>query len=122
MAIMLLLVLSAGIFGAGIMVLRVTNFNRVSIEARALGVEKLEEVSARPIADIAMAVPFSPQTNYLQRGEAVVRTVNVTGHTAVLGVETNLKMSAYMEIGVNVSFVSPITRVPVTNTFVTLVE
>lgn len=120
-AMALVLVFATGLYGTGLMVLRMTHFNRIALEARALGTQMIEEISARSVADIAMQVPFSDVTNQLQYGEAVVRSVAVTGHDATHAVVSNLTESAYMEVHVNCVYVSPLTRSVVTNTFSTLV-
>ncbi len=121
-ALALVLLLAFGLYGTGLMVMRMTHFNRVSIEARALGVQMLEDLASRSKTDVLLQVPFAIYTNYLMRGEEVVRTVRVTGHNSALATVTNLASSAYMEVRVDVRYVSPLTRSPVTNIFSTIVN
>jgi prepilin-type N-terminal cleavage/methylation domain-containing protein len=121
-AVALVVMLAAGLYGTGSMVMRMTHFNRMALEARALGTQMIEEIAARSIADIAIQVPFANRTNRLQYGEQVVRSVQVIGHDASHGVVTNLAKSAYLELHVRAVYVSPLTRSYVTNAFSTLVQ
>lgn len=121
-AIALVVILAAGLFETGRMVSRMTHFNRIALESRALGSELVEEVSARTVPEIIAQMPFAPLTNRLQFGEQVVRSVTIVGHAADQSVVTNLAQSAYLELHVNVVFTSPLTQSPVTNLFSTLVN
>lgn len=121
-AMALLAILAAGLFATGSMVLRTTSFNRVSLEARALGVQRLEELTAQSIPNIAMQVPFPVLTNRLLYGEAVVRAINVVGHHANRTVNTNLASSDYLECHVLVSYQSPLSGGTVTNIFSSIVK
>jgi prepilin-type N-terminal cleavage/methylation domain-containing protein len=121
-AMALLAILGAGLFATGSMVLRTTSFNRVSLEARALGIQRLEELTAQSIPNIAMQVPFPVLTNHLLFGEPVVRTINVVGHHANRTVNTNIAGSDYLECHVLVSYQSPLSGADVTNIFSSIVK
>ena len=99
-----------------------THHNRVSFEARTLGIQLLEEMSANTVTELATLTPFSVRTNQLQYGETVLRSVEVVGHDASHAVIPNIADSEYAEVHVNVAFFSPLTRSFTTNTFSALVR
>jgi prepilin-type N-terminal cleavage/methylation domain-containing protein len=120
-AIALVTLMSAALYGTGLMLLRLTHFNRVSLEARALGIQLLEEISAESLPELAMMIPFPERTNRLQYGEQVVRSVTIIGHAADRQVITNVAASAYAEVHVHAAYRSPLSGRIVTNSFSTLV-
>lgn len=113
-------ILATGLYATGLMTMRVTAFNRVSLEARALGVQMLEEIASQGVANIALQAPYSEVTNRLLYGEEVVRGALVIGHDLDRAVATNLAESAYVECHVYARYVSPMTRTTVTNWFSTI--
>ena len=116
----LIVLLAAGLYSAGLLVMRMTAFNRIAIEARQAGIQMLEETAAHSLDEIVQQFPQPPRTNSLLYGETVVRTLDVVGHDANRNVVSNLAASAYLELHVHVAFASPFTRQVMTNTFSTL--
>src|SRR5262245_34631389 len=106
-AVSLVLLLASGLYAAGLMVMRMTNFNRVAIEARALGLQELEELAPRGKQDLLLLMPISARTNFLQHGESVERTATITGHDSALATTTNLSSAAYLELRIDARYVSP---------------
>jgi len=121
-AVGLIFLLATGLYLSGIMVLKLTHFNRVSLEARSLGIQRLEEIRAAGLETIALQAPYAALTNKLMYGEPVTRTVQVIGHDTNGAVVAGLADSAYAEVHVRVAYYSPLTKSVVTNFFSTLVD
>ena len=121
-AVSLVTLVSLGLFSGGLMILKMTHHNRVAFEARTLGIQLLEEMSANTVTDLATLMPFSQRTNQLQYGESVLRSVDVIGHDASRAVIPDIADAEYAEVHVNVEFFSPLTKSFTTNTFSAIVR
>lgn len=115
-------ILATGLYATGLLTMRITAFNRVALEARALGIQMLEEIASEGRVNIAMQAPYSEVTNRLLYGEEVVRGAVIIGHAGDRSVATNLASSAYVECHIYARYLSPLTRSHVTNWFSTLVR
>ena len=118
----LLAIVIAGLYAGSRAVTRMRLYNMITSEARALGIQKMEEVTAIGFDNIVMSVPFVVQTNYIGNTYPVERYVQVIGHTTNLTVETNLANSAYLEIHVEVSCFSAFSGRQVTNVYSSIVR
>ncbi len=121
-AVALVAILAIGLFASGIMVRKMTHANRVSLEARTLGIQLIEELSANDIPNLALIMPFEERTNRLQFGEVVLRNAEAIGHDTNGSIVSNLVDSTYVELHVDVSFLSPLTRKTMINSFSTIVK
>jgi hypothetical protein len=120
----LTLLVAGGLYAATLMAVRTVHSNRLAIAARGLGVERLEEVAAAGLANIALQAPYPVQTNRMEAGyeSMLVTSVDVIGHAADQSVAASLAESAYAEVHVNVGFRSPFTKQMVTNRFSAIVR
>jgi hypothetical protein len=125
----MLTLMTAGIYASGILVRRMVVLNSMHVQARALALEKLEEVSALTVEEILAADPFPSQEFHVraaritQPGQEreIVRTVDVVAHEASGTPSTNIWNNAYLEVHVYAAFDSPVTGRAATNTVSTVV-
>lgn len=118
----LLALVAGGLYAGGIMSRKLAVYNGLSVEAKGLAVEKLEEIVSGGVQDIVVLAPYGAQTNVVRQGREIVRTIDVVGHDAYGGVDSNLAGSAYVELHVHSTFTSPISGRSVTNSLTTIVR
>jgi len=114
--------IALGLYWAGDLLMKMSIYNNLSIEAEGLAISKLEEIRGLDPADIIQQVPFPDQTIPIRNNDFhVVRRVDVIGHAVDRSVASNLAQSAYLEIHVDATFLSPFDRSANTVTYSTLV-
>jgi len=124
----LLAMLSAGLYGVSIMAMKLVHYNMVMSEARALGVQKIEEIVAGGLDDVAMQAPYDAQVDYILASPSrpqqfpVHRSVTVIGHNQDGSVVSNLADSAYIEVNVDVTCKNPLNNRPKSSRFTAIVQ
>ncbi len=121
-AMLLVTMLSGGLYACGIFVKKLTVYNGLAIQACGLAVEKLEEVVSSGVSDIVINAPFSNQTLVVRGDREITRSVEVLGYDEFGSKLSNLGGSVYIEVHVYTKFVSPLNEAIVTNTLSTLVR
>ena len=122
-AMAFLAVVMAGSYACGLTVIKMRLYNSITVESRALGIQKLEEVAAVGFDNIVQINPATKtETNYLADKYPVVRKVEVNGHTANRTVEPILTNSAYLEVHVLMSYYSPFSCRIITDSYSTIVR
>ncbi len=118
----LLTLLGMGLISSGIAVLRMTQYMRISTEARAMAMERMEELvngGRVRLAESSYAA-LQPQTNTATLGHPMVRRVEVYWHTAS-GAPATAASNAYAEVHVDVEYYEPIRQRTKTDTFSVIV-
>jgi prepilin-type N-terminal cleavage/methylation domain-containing protein len=119
----LLSLLSAGLFGAGIAVLRVSQFLRVTAEARAMAKERMETLTAGGRFRMTQGTyeALNTTTNTVTLDHPTVRRVQVLWHDAD-GNPAGPGSNAYAEIHVDVEYFQPLSREMRTDSYSVLVR
>ena len=122
----LVALVAGSLYAGGIGLLKLSAINKLTIEARALGVQKLEEIVAGGFNNMLSDefTPLQTQTNflsYVNTYNTVIRRATVIGHAMDRSVVASLSDSDYLEVHVEVMYQSPFSGVVMTNRFSTLV-
>jgi len=112
---------TGGLFAAGIMLMKMSAYNRLSIEAQGWALSRIEEITGQGFDNIILQAPYPVQTNYVRNKYSVVHEVEIIGHAADKSVVSNLADSVYLEIHVDAHFISPFNWITNTVTLSTLV-
>ncbi len=119
----LLSLLSAGLFGVGIAVLRVSQFLRVTAEARAIAKERMEALTAGGRFRMTQGTyeELNTTTNRITLSHPAIRRVEVLWHNAD-GSPATPGSNAYAEVHVDVEYFQPLSREMRTDTYSVLVK
>lgn len=105
--------LFGGLISCGLTALRMAEYLRVSTEARTFGKEALESMVAvgRDTLGQSEFTLLHPATNYSSLDQPLVRTVRLVWHNADGSIAT-ASSNAYVEAHVDVTFYSPLNKLP----------
>lgn len=125
-AIAIVAIVASALYTGGINLLKLSVANKMAIESKSLGIQKLEEIVSSGFENIAAGglTALDTQTNRILFASTyyeVVRSSRVIGHAADTSVESNLMDSAYLEVHVKSSYESLFSKAIITNSFCTLV-
>jgi Tfp pilus assembly protein PilV len=121
-AMALITMVIGGLYAVGLKSIRFTEHNRLATEARGMAKERLEDIIAVGMANLAntSCTLTNRSTNLTSRGDVVVRQPRVAWHAAD-GSVTNLSAAVYAEAHVDVSFRSQLSIGIVTDTYSSIV-
>ena|GEM_PF-6216686 len=121
-ASLILVAVAAGLYLTGLNSLKMAHANSLVMQARGLGVQKLEEVHADGYDTVLLMVPYDPVTNTLMGAYEVVRNVEIVGHAVAGNVVGDLNSAAYLELRVMVDYPIPRSSRRLTNTYATIIH
>jgi len=109
-----------GLYAVGIKSRQFAEHNRTAMESRSLAKERLEEMIALGAEKLAGSITRT-DTNFTSMGDEVVRQPRLVWHKAdgTVGASTN---AAYVEAHVDVTYRSPLTKAPVTDSYSMIIE
>jgi hypothetical protein len=122
-AMVLVTLLCGGLFAAGEKAVQFAEHNRLASEARSLAKERMEEMIAYGMTELAKPTCTIPNsdTNFSSLGFDIVRQPRLVWHAAdgsVVG-STN---AVYVEAHVDVTYRSPLLKRTMTNSFSMIIE
>lgn len=122
MSSLILVLVTGGLYASGTHALKMSQMNLLTTQARALGVQKLEEIAGLGIENILVQMPYTVQVNTIQDAYQVTRSVEIVGHEADGSLVTNVLDSVYLELHVHVQYQYPRSTQLITNTYSTIVK
>lgn len=119
----MLSILSAGLFGAGTAVSRVSQYLRITAEARAVAKERIETLTAGGRFPMTQGTyqALNTTTNNLSLGHPAIRRVQVLWHSADGGL-ASAESNAYAEVHVDVEYFQPLSREMTTDSYSVLIQ
>jgi type II secretory pathway pseudopilin PulG len=123
MAIVTVAVLCGGLYATGIKARQFAEHNRIATEARSLAKERIEEMISYGGEELAKpsCTLSACNTNDSSLGYPIVRRPRLHWH-AEDGQFASATNAAYAEVCVEVTYLSPLLRQPVTDSFSTILE
>jgi type II secretory pathway pseudopilin PulG len=121
-AMALVALMSAGLISVGLATRRFSEHNRIITEARTLAKDRIEDLVATRIDNLTAPglTLMNSDTNLSSRGYPIVRSVQLVWHAADGTVAAST--GTYAEVSCNVSFMSPLYKKTMTNTYSMLIQ
>jgi type II secretory pathway pseudopilin PulG len=122
-AMVITTLMSLGLYAVGLQARKFAEHNRLATEARSLAKERLEEMIAAGMPNLAKptCALTATDTNMSSLGYTLVRQPRIAWHAAD-GSVVAVSSAAYAELHVDVTYDSPMLKGQMTDTYSTLVQ